>query len=293
MIVITTPTGQIGHQILNKILDRDKPIRVIARDPSHLDPKVRDRVKVVQGSHGDIDVVTKAFAGADCVFWLVPPNPQAESVKNYYLDFTQPACEAIERQGIKRVVGVTSLGREFGKNARLLSAAFAMDDLIESTSVSYRALRMPFFMENLLNQAKAIAHQGAFSLANAATRPLSIVATADIAEAAAKLLLDSSWSGQDSVPVVSPDELSPHEMAQVVSEVMGYPVHFNQVSGEAYKAKMTQYGMSEAWAQGMVEMTAAQNQGIYDTEPRPSPAPTSFRQWCKDILKPAVLANQT
>ncbi len=55
MIVITTPTGQIGRQILNNILDSGKSIRVIARDPSRLDPKVRDRVEVVQGSHDDIN----------------------------------------------------------------------------------------------------------------------------------------------------------------------------------------------------------------------------------------------
>lgn len=69
MIVITTPTGQIGKQILDKILDSGESIRVIVRDPSRLDPKIRDRVEVVQGSHDDIDVLTKAFEGADCVFW--------------------------------------------------------------------------------------------------------------------------------------------------------------------------------------------------------------------------------
>jgi NAD dependent epimerase/dehydratase family enzyme len=48
MIVITTPTGQIGHQIVNNIFDSGKSIRVIARDPSHLDPKIRERVEVMQ-----------------------------------------------------------------------------------------------------------------------------------------------------------------------------------------------------------------------------------------------------
>ena len=129
MIVITTPTGQIGHQILNNIFDTTEEIRVIVRDPSRLSPRIRERVEVVQGSHDDIDVVTKAFEGVDCVLWLVPPNPRAESSEGYYLNFTRPACEAIKNQAVKRVIGVSSLGREFGKNAGLLSPAFAMDDL--------------------------------------------------------------------------------------------------------------------------------------------------------------------
>ena len=99
MIVITTPTGLIGHQVLDNVLKSDEPIRVIARDPSRLPAHIRKRVEVVQGSQGDIDVVTKAFAGTDSVFWLVPPDPHAESIEAAYVDFTKPACEAFKSQG--------------------------------------------------------------------------------------------------------------------------------------------------------------------------------------------------
>ena len=40
MIVVTTPTGQIGSQVLDKILDGGEPVRVIARDPLLLDMAV-------------------------------------------------------------------------------------------------------------------------------------------------------------------------------------------------------------------------------------------------------------
>ena len=72
MIVITTPTGLIGAQVLSNVLGSGEPVRVIARDPSRLPAQARERVEVVPGSHGDIGVVDRAFAGADAVFWLVP-----------------------------------------------------------------------------------------------------------------------------------------------------------------------------------------------------------------------------
>ena len=75
MIVITTPTGLIGHQVLDRVLEADEPVRVIVRDPSRLSPQVLDRVEVIEGSHGQAEVVDRAFAGADAVFWLAPPNP--------------------------------------------------------------------------------------------------------------------------------------------------------------------------------------------------------------------------
>ncbi|WTW92098.1 hypothetical protein OG216_01350 [Streptomycetaceae bacterium NBC_01309] len=171
--------------------------------------------------------------------------------------------------------------------------------MIESTGVDYRALAMPFFMENLLQQAGAIKTQGMFFLPNAADRPLAAVAARDVAAAAARLLADDSWSGQDTVPVISPDALSPDGMAEVMSEVLSEalsdviqrPVRFQQVDGETHKAAVLGYGMSEAFAQSLVDMAAAQNDGIYDAEQaQAAPAPTGFRVWCEEALRPAVLA---
>jgi uncharacterized protein YbjT (DUF2867 family) len=292
MIVVTTPTGTIGHQVLENVLNSGEPIRVIARDPSRLPSHMRERAEVVQGSHGNIDVVTKAFAGADSVFWLVPPNPHAESVEGAYVDFSRPACDAFKSQGVMRVVGISALGRGMPRNAGLVSASLAMDDLIASTGVSYRALTMPSFMDNMLNQIEPIKSQGMFFSPISGDRKLPTCATRDIAAVATRLLLGDSWSGQDSVPVLGPEDLSHNDMAQIMSEVLGKPVRFQQVPGEAFKATLTGRGMSEAMAQGMVDMMTAKNEGLDNAEPRTpqSTTPTSFRQWCEEVLKPAVLA---
>jgi hypothetical protein len=45
-------------------------------------------------------------------------------------------------------------------------------------------------------------------------------------------------------------------------------------------------------ARGMLDMAVAKDNGLDNAEPRTpqSTTPTSFRQWCEDVLKPAVLA---
>ena len=292
MIVVTTPTGTIGRQLLDRLVGSDEPIRAIARDASRIPHRVRDRIEVVEGSSDDPDVVNQAFDGADAVFWLVPPNFTLEDAESYYLDFSRPACAAITHHGVQRVVGVTSLGRDYGEDAGLLSAAFAMDRLIESTGVHYRALRMPYFMENLLSQADAIREQGTLSMANSGDRQLATVATRDIAAMACDLLLDRSWTGQDGVAVVGPDDLTPHEMAAVVSEVLARPVRLRETSGSELRATLVGYGASEGFAEATVDMVAAQDDGIYDAEHRASRrSPSGFRQWCEDVLAPAVPAR--
>jgi uncharacterized protein YbjT (DUF2867 family) len=50
MIVITAPTGNIGHQVLSHLLEAGARARVIVRDASKLPEPVHNRVEVVEGS---------------------------------------------------------------------------------------------------------------------------------------------------------------------------------------------------------------------------------------------------
>jgi len=76
-----------------------------------------------------------------------------------------------------------------------------------------------------------------------------------------------------------------------MSEVLGKTVRFQQITGEAFKAQLIGNGMSDAMAQGMLDMAIAKNDGLDTAEPRTpqSTTPTTFRQWCETELKPAVL----
>jgi uncharacterized protein YbjT (DUF2867 family) len=148
-------------------------------------------------------------------------------------------------------------------------------------------------MDNILRQVGPIKSQGMFFSPICGDRKFPTCATRDIAVVAAKLLLDPSWSGHGSVPVLGPEDLSFNAMAQIISEVLGKPVRFQEISGEAFKASLTEHGMSEAMAQGMLDMMVAKNNGLDNAEPRTpqSTTPTSFRQWCEEVLKPMVLAK--
>jgi uncharacterized protein YbjT (DUF2867 family) len=292
MIVITAPTSNIGSQVLKNVLGHGVPVRVIARDPSRLSSAIRDRVEVVQGSHSDINVLDHAFASAETVFWLVPPDPKADSVDAAYVDFSRPACEAIKTHGVRRLVAVSALGRgtALADNAGLVTASLRMCDLIAKTGVSLRALTLPSFMDNIIRQIEPIRRQGMFFSPISADRKLPTCATRDIATVAAKLLLDPSWTGHEDVPVLGPEDLSFNDMARIISDVIGKQVRFQQITFEAYKAGFIERGASEAIAQGMVDMGAAKNEGLDNAERRTAltSSPTTFRQWCEQVLKPAA-----
>ncbi|MFB9836740.1 NAD(P)H-binding protein [Actinoallomurus acaciae] len=294
MIVITAPTGNIGHQVLDHVLAGDQPVRVIVRDPAKLPTDVRDRVEAIKGSHADPQVVTRAFDGADAVFWLLPPDRNAPSAEEAFVGFTRPAAEAMRRQGVKRVVDVSSLGRGTAPagEAGYVTASLAMDDLIAGTGVAFRALTMPGFMDNMLRQARVIKERGMFFDVIAPDLRLPAVATRDIAAVATRLLLDTTWTGQEEVLVLGPEDLSCNDMAAVISEVLETPVAYRQVPIEALRAQLTGPGRSDAMVQGMLDMMIAVDNGLYGgiarTPQHAIDTPTTFRRWCEDVLKPAV-----
>ncbi|MEC3916195.1 NAD(P)H-binding protein [Nocardia sp. CDC160] len=297
MIVITSPTGQIGSQLLARLLEtstRSEELRVIVRDPARLPDAVRSRVDIVTGSHGDPDVVDRAFTGADAVFWLVPPDFQAPSLDAAYSGFTRAAAKAFTNRGIGHVVSVSALGRGTPVAARAghITASLAMDDLIASTGVAYRALTNPTFMDNLLWQAASIRDTGVFTGTTPPDYAAPTVATRDITAAAAHLLLDRSWTGTAEVPLLGPEDLTPNAMAHIMSEVLGRTIHYRHQSLDDLRASLTARGVTTAIADGYIDMMNAKNHGLDNAVPR-TPAnstPTTFRRWCEQSLAPAVRA---
>ena len=291
MIVVTTPTGKIGHHVVQHLLDAGEAVRVIARDPGKLTQAVRDRVEVVPGSHGDAAVVDRAFEGAEAVFWLVAPDP-ATMVEQSYVEFTRPAAEAIRRRGVPRVVAVTALGRgtKWQDKAGLVTGAIRMVDLLNESGAAVRGLALPAFMDNALQQVDAIKAGQMFGPVEPGKK-LPHTATRDSGAAAAQLLQDRSWTGQEDVAVLGPEDLSYGELAAIISDVLGREVRYTQVPFDAFKAQLLGHGMSDAFAQGYADMMRAKNEGMDNVAPGSFAitGPTTFRQWAEEELKPAVL----
>ena len=295
MIVITTPTGQIGSQVLENLISTGQALRVIVRDASDLSPEVRERVEIVEGSHSDATVVDEAFAGADAVFWLAPPDPRAPSVEAAFVGFTRPAAEAFKKHGVKRVVGITALGRgtPWAAHAGYVTGSLAMDDLIASTGVALPGADQPVVY-------------GQHRPPGRGDQEPRHVLLADLRRAQATQRRHSRHRRRCVAPAARPELerrrrspaarprgslLQRHGRDHLRGPRQGGPLPADQF--EAYKARFVELGMSEAMAQGMTDMAAAKNQGIDNAVQRTpeNSTPTSFRDWSEEVLKPAVLTQ--
>lgn len=295
MIVLTAPTGHISSQVLADLLDRDAEVRVIARDPARLPDGARDRVNVVTGSHRDPDIVSSALEGADALFWLMPAERTAPSIYETYVTASIPGAAAVVRHQVPRVVLVSALGRGTQPYAGHASASLAMDDLFRSTGAHVRALANPTFIDNIARQTASIANGGVLTGTLPADLKLPTVATKDIAAAAVGLLLHPTWTGQDTVYLLGPEDLSQNDIAATLSDVLKRPIRYQRGDREADLRTFIGYGMSRAVAQALIDMDTAKENGLDTAVPR-TPAnstPTTVRQWAIDVLKPAVEGEAT
>lgn len=292
MIVVTTPTGQIGQNVVNHLLAAGSPVRAIVRDVSKLPVQQSDQIELIEGSHGDPEVIDRALNGAEALFWLAPPDPR-KTLEQAYLDFTRPAVGAIRRHGVKRVVSVTALGRGTAWQAKagLVTASIAMDDLLMGSGAAFCGLASPSFMDNILRQAARIRDSGVFYGPSDPTRKAPTTATRDIGFIAAQLLADPTWTGQSERPVLGPENISFNDIAEIISEVTSREVRYQQITFDEFKAQLLQSGMSESFAQGYVDMMRAKDDGM-DNLSKPEETirtVTTFREWCEITLKPAIL----
>jgi uncharacterized protein YbjT (DUF2867 family) len=72
MIVVTTPTGHIGSQVVANLLATKEEVRVIARDPARLAADVQAKAEIAKGSSDDESVLLGALEGAESLFLVVP-----------------------------------------------------------------------------------------------------------------------------------------------------------------------------------------------------------------------------
>ncbi|MCB5200492.1 NAD(P)H-binding protein [Loktanella sp. TSTF-M6] len=292
MILVTTPSGDIGARVLSRLAQSVLPLRVVVRDPAKIPRDLIGRVDIIEGSHGDPSVIAQALAKIESVFWLPPGSPASASAHEAYVDFSRPFCAALASSQVRHVVGVSAFGRGWPKSAGHVTASLRMDDMIAESGVAYRALACASLMDNLLRQTDVIRDGGAFYQPTAEGLELPHVAKADIADVAAHLLINTDWSGVDAIPLLGPENLSFAEMADVMTSVLGRPIRFQEMSMDDFGGMMQAVGASEGMAAAMVEMFTAKNEGMDNMVEPPSRAntPTTFRQWCEEELRP-VLTN--
>ena len=120
-----------------------------------------------------------------------------------------------------------------------------------------------------------------------------MIATRDIAAAAAKFLTMPEVSGQRIAPLHCPRDYSFEEVAGAFGDALSQEIRFVQIEPEMARSFLLKMGASENTAESMLEIYSAMKSGHLQAEyPRSdqSTTPTTLESFAKEILAPMVQA---
>lgn len=288
-ITVTTPTGQIGARVVERLLEAGADVTVLVRDAARLAPAVRDRVRVVEGDLADAAALREATRGARVLFLLVPPIFRTDDWAGWQRAIGRNAAEAVRANGVGRVVLLSSAGAQ-RDDMFAVSRLGEIEQQLFAAAPDVTTLRAGFFLENFLSAAGSIAAEGNIYMTLPPDRPQAMVATRDIGDVAARVLLDRSWSGHVVRGVHGAADVTPAEVAATFSEVLGRPVRYVRVPDEGMQGALLGMGASPHVAEEYPKLMDAIGRLDYRAEPRTAETTTAttVAQWAREVLVPAV-----
>ena len=291
-IAITTPTGNIGRELTKRLLDqRGHELILLARTPDKLKKEQARGAKVVQADLGDAASVKKATQGADALFFLCPPNFAVPNYRAYYVELAKNGAEAVKANKIKHTVLLSSVGAHLSKGTGPILGLHDAEKIFSQATQGLTILRPAWFMENHLWHLDSIKNMNSIFMPLSGDVTLPMIATADIADRAARVITGPAPSRPTIVSLHGPKDYSLDECARIIGRAIGKEVRHVQVPPAKAKEAMIGMGATEAVADTMLEMYAAFQAGTLKDEAKRSPettTPTTFETFVKDVLAPAL-----
>jgi uncharacterized protein YbjT (DUF2867 family) len=292
MYVVLGATGNTGSIVAEKLLDAGKKVRVVGRDSKKLAALVSRGGEAIVANVVDTEALTRAFAEAEAVYSLIPPSMTSNNLRAEQDQVTDAVAKALETAGVKYVVALSSIGADKADKTGPVAGLHYMESkftMIPGLNALY--LRAAYFMENTLAQAWIIQQFGMMAGPVRGDLSLPMIATRDVAAAAADALLGLDFSGQRTRELLGQRDLAYSEVARIVGAAIGKPaLAYIQLPAEQVIMALAQMGVSKNVASLICEMSDALNSGhMKALEPR-SPAnttPTSFETFLQEVFLPA------
>lgn len=290
-IAIAAAAGNIGSRAARQVALLGGTPLLLGRNIENLDKLNISGAVSIQTDISDTKQVVEATQGAEALLWLVPPLISVPNLKDWYKQVTTAGMAAVQENGIKRVVLISSLGAGARDNQGTVTYAGQMETEFDKLPANVLALRPGYFMENFLLQAQIIKAENTFSFTYHPEHDIPFISTDDIGNTAAKYLIDATWSGHWKLNLMGPKNISLNDAAAYISRLLDKQVLYKQVSVKEAAGQFANWGASSMVQQEFADLFLAlgDTDGPYATPHTPEAyTPTSFDHFIKTKLLPLL-----
>jgi uncharacterized protein YbjT (DUF2867 family) len=296
MYAVMGATGNTGRVVANRLLDQGKKVRVIGRNRERLQPFVARGAEAFVADLSDHSAATEAFAGANAVYAMIPPNVASPDIRAEQRRVTAAIAVALEHAGVEHAVALSSIGADKESGTGPVVGLHEFEQALNRIArLNVVHLRAGYFMENTLGQVGAIRAMGKTAGPLRGDLKLPMIATNDIGNKAAEWLLALDFKGKQTRELLGQRDLSMNEATSIIGKAIEKPdLEYVQLPDEQIQPIFVQMGMSSNMAELILEMAHALNSGhMRALEPRTAQntTPTSFETFVKEEFVPLYRAQ--
>jgi uncharacterized protein YbjT (DUF2867 family) len=260
MIIVTGGTGQLGSQIVDRLLDRVPPdqVGVSVRDTDRADDLAARGVRVRHGDFTDRDSLSHAFEGATQVL-IVSTNQTGQAALVQH----RTAIDAARDAGAKRILYTSHQGATEHSVFAPMPDHAATERYLSQTGTPFTALRNGFYAStvgHLLGQALQSGQ-----LVAPADGPVSWTTHADLAEAAAIILADGGRFEGPTPPLTAAEALDLADIASILTDLTGRTIRRIVADDAEWTATMIGHGVSADQTNLLLAMFHAARRGEFST----------------------------
>lgn len=229
MILVTGAAGKTGAHVIHTLLARDADVRAWVRTPAHAARLDAPGIEIISGDAMDARLWEQAVAGVDVVFHVAPNMFRQE------FELGRMAIDAAVRAGVKRFVFHSVLHPQteaMPHHWRKLR----VEEYLFTSGLPFTILQPTAYMQNLLAQWPAILESGVLRQPYAPETRISLLDLNDVAEVAARVLLEPGHEGAIYELVGTP-ALSQHEVAAILARALGRPVRAEAIPRQEWAQK--------------------------------------------------------
>ena len=240
MIVVTGATGKLGSQIVEELLELVEAgqIGVSVRDPAKADDLAARGVRVRLGDFDDPAGLARAFEGASQLL-LVSSNASASGGDP--IAQHRHAIEAARQAGVRRIVYTSHMGASASSAFPPMHDHATTQAMLAESGLAWTALRNGFYASTVPMLIGGAVASGAIEAAE--DGPVSWTAHADLAAAAARILVDEGRFDGPTPPLTAAQALSLADVASILGEENGRTIERRTVTDEEQTARLVAMGL--------------------------------------------------
>ena len=258
-ILVSGATGNTGSAVVNGLKTRGLDFAAMVRDPAKKEGLENDGIEAVLADFTDKATVKAALKGIDKAFLVCPPHPDMMQMEFNFID------EAIAA-GLSHLVYISVIDVSETSPPHLGKWHVAVEEKLKNSKISYTILKPHSFMQNLLMNIPTVKAQGAIYTPMGDGK-IPFVDARDIGEVAAQILASPADYAGQTFNITGPTTHSFHDVANMLSDLVGKEVKYIAVPGDAAKQGMMGAGLPEWLADDLVDLNRKWSQGEASPDP--------------------------